>query len=137
MGVAASLVSSAFAEAGMHGFLSDLAQDAARRGSLYLAWLSCDDAVVACHMGFVAGGVLHLYHTTYDAAYGAFSPGNALMVETIQWAADQKMTAVDFMRGDEAYKTRFASQTRCLMTYVAGRSWLGKAVVTLWQKVSD
>lgn len=120
-----------FASAGMALFLQDLACEAARRDSLYLGWLSCGDKVVACHMGFVTGGVLYLYHTTYDAAFGTFSPGNALMVETIQWAANHHLTAVDFMRGEEPYKARFANQTRRLQSFIAARSWVGKIALVL------
>ena len=100
-------------------------------GSLYLAWLTCGEAIVACHMGFVRDGVLHLYHTTYDAEYGAFSPGNIMMIETIKWAIDQKLRELDFMRGDESYKQRFASGTRALSGFVVGRTRLGKLAVAV------
>ncbi|MDR3448278.1 MAG: GNAT family N-acetyltransferase [Alphaproteobacteria bacterium] len=111
------------------GFLHGLAQDAASRGMLYLAWMSCGDTIVACHMGFIRSRVLHLYHTTYDADFGAFSPGNSMMIETIKSAIDAGLIELDFMRGDESYKQRFASGTRALAVFVAGGSLLGRAAV--------
>jgi CelD/BcsL family acetyltransferase involved in cellulose biosynthesis len=118
-----------FARAEVKGFLRELAREAAQRGKLYLAWLSCGGVVVACHLGFIRDGVLYLYHTTYDAAYGVYSPGNILMVETIKNAIDAGLRELDFMRGEEAYKTRFASGERTLSTYVEGRTWPGKLAV--------
>jgi O-antigen/teichoic acid export membrane protein/CelD/BcsL family acetyltransferase involved in cellulose biosynthesis len=125
--------SGVFSRAEIKDFLCDLAQDAAQQGTLYLAWLSSGDAVVACHMGFVRSEVLYLYHTTYDAAYGAFSPGNILMIETIKWAIDARLRELDFMRGDEAYKQRFASGTRALSAFVSSRSIVGR--VSVWLNV--
>ncbi len=115
----------------MKAFLSELAQDAAHQGRLYLAWLSCGDKIVACHQGFLRDGVLHLYLTTYDAAFAAYSPGNGLMIETIKWAAGNGYREVDFMRGDESYKQRFATGTRMLSTFILGRSLVGKSLLAL------
>jgi CelD/BcsL family acetyltransferase involved in cellulose biosynthesis len=125
--------SGVFSRPEVKNFLHDIAQDAAREGTLYLAWLTCGEAIVACHMGFVKNSVLHLYHTTYDAAFGAFSPGNAMMCETIKWAVDAHLRELDFMRGDEAYKQRFASGNRSLSAFIWGCSSLGKLAVRLRQ----
>ena len=126
-----------FARPEVQRFLHELAQDASRRGTLYLAWLSCGDSIAACHMGFVQGGVLYLYHTTYDTAYRAFSPGNSMMVETIKWTIDVGLSELDFMRGEESYKARFASGVRQLSTYMQGRSWLGKLGVVLQKEQGE
>jgi CelD/BcsL family acetyltransferase involved in cellulose biosynthesis len=112
-------------------FLHELAEDAARQGTLYLGWLTCGEDIVACHMGFIEGGILHLYHTTYDAGFGAYSPGNILMIETIKAAIDAGLRELDFMRGDESYKQRFASGTRALTAFVVGGSLIGNISVML------
>ena len=119
----------AFARSEMKQFLYELAEEAALRHTLYLAWLSCGDTIVACHMGFISNKVLYLYLTTFDAVYAAYSPGNLLMVETIKWGVDQKMRELDFMRGDEAYKKRFASGTRPLAAFITSGSWLGRVAL--------
>jgi len=121
----------AFAQKGIRNFLQRLAEDAARRGELYLAWLSCGDTVIACHMGFIRGGVLYLYHTTYQAEYAEFSPGSILMVETIKAAIDGGLRELDFMRGDESYKERFATGHRLLSDFVLGRTGFGRAATKL------
>jgi CelD/BcsL family acetyltransferase involved in cellulose biosynthesis len=110
-------------------FLRALAAEAARDERLYLAWLTCGDAIVACHMGFLGGGVLHLYQTTFAGAYATYSPGYLLMAETVQWAVDRKLGEIDFLRGDETYKTRFASGQRSLTTFMAGRTPWGRLAV--------
>ena len=96
--------------------------------------MNCGATIVACHMGFIRDGVLHLYHTTYDADFAAFSPGNTLMAETIRYAIDQGWRELDFMRGDESYKQRFASGTRALTAFVRGRGFLGRLAVRLRRK---
>jgi CelD/BcsL family acetyltransferase involved in cellulose biosynthesis/O-antigen/teichoic acid export membrane protein len=123
--------SGVFADEGVRPFLQAISADAAAQGRLYLAWLSCGDAVVACHMGFVRDGALYLYHTTYDADYGAFSPGNIMMVETIKWAVDNDLAELDFMRGDETYKQRFAGGSRGLAAFVAAGSLWGRVAILL------
>jgi CelD/BcsL family acetyltransferase involved in cellulose biosynthesis/O-antigen/teichoic acid export membrane protein len=127
--------SGVFSRPEIRAFLHELAHDAARQGNLYLAWLACDDKIIACHMGFVRGGILYLYHTTYDAAYGAYSPGNILMTETIKAAIDAGLKELDFMRGDEAYKQRFAGGTRFLSAFVLGRTRIGKIAIYLRGKI--
>jgi CelD/BcsL family acetyltransferase involved in cellulose biosynthesis len=119
-----------FAKPEVKAFLNDMARNAAKQGSLYLAWLTSGDTIVACHMGFVQNGVLHLYHTTYDAEYGTYSPGNIMMIETIKWAVDSQLRELDFMRGDEAYKQRFATGSRALSAFIVGRTGMGK--IALW-----
>ncbi len=129
--------SGAFAKAEVKPLLHELAADAARHNKLYLAWLTCGDVIVACHMGFIKDGILHLYHTTYDAGYGAFSPGNIMMIETIQWAIDARLRELDFMRGDEAFKQRFAGGTRALSAFIGGGSYFGKMLVLLRMAQKD
>jgi CelD/BcsL family acetyltransferase involved in cellulose biosynthesis len=121
----------AFAKDGIKAFLYALAQDAAQRGELYLAWLSSGNTIVACHMGFVRKNTLYLYHTTYENTYAEFSPGAILMTETIKAAIDMGLHELDFMRGDETYKQRFASDHRLLSDFVFGRSIFGKAITKI------
>jgi CelD/BcsL family acetyltransferase involved in cellulose biosynthesis len=115
----------------MKDFLQEFARDAALRGILYLAWLSCGDAIVACHLGFIHNRILYLYTITYDDAYGIYSPGNILMAETIKTAIKNGCTELDFMRGEETYKEHFASGCRVLSDFVGGRSLIGKMLVRL------
>jgi CelD/BcsL family acetyltransferase involved in cellulose biosynthesis len=55
------------------------------------------------------------------------------MIETIKWAIDARLRELDFMRGDEAYKQRFASGTRALSAFVSSRSIVGR--VSVWLNV--
>jgi CelD/BcsL family acetyltransferase involved in cellulose biosynthesis len=115
-----------FARPEVRDFLRDLAHAAAKEGEVYLAWMTCGDEFVACHMGFIHGGVVYLYNTTYDAGYATFSPGNIMMAQTIKWAADAGLRVLDFMRGDESYKARFAKTCRTLACYSAACTLIGR-----------
>lgn len=115
----------------MKDFLRELALDAAKDGTLYLAWLTCDDAIIACHMGFIQNKRLYLYIPTYDAEYAPVSPGNLLMVETVKAALGWNFREVDLMRGDDAYKKRFTHSSRPLSDFAVGGSWLGKILVRM------
>jgi CelD/BcsL family acetyltransferase involved in cellulose biosynthesis len=115
----------------MKFFLRNLAQSAAQKETLYLAWLSCGDKIIACHIGFICNEILYLYISTYEATFAYYSPGTLLMIETIKTAVDAKLREVDFMRGDEGYKNHFAGSHRVLSDYIAGGSWVGKILALL------
>lgn len=122
---------SVFLRPAMRDFLKELAEIAARRKSLYLSWLSCGEKIIACSIGFIQDRTLYLYMPTYDPDFACCSPGNILMVKSIGWAIENKLTTFDLMRGEDAYKNRFAREYRFLYNFAAGRSWLGKLAVRL------
>jgi O-antigen/teichoic acid export membrane protein/CelD/BcsL family acetyltransferase involved in cellulose biosynthesis len=122
----------AFSHKGIKGFLHQLAAAADDRSELYLAWLTCNETIVACHMGFKRDGVLYLYHTTYHDDFSEFSPGNSIMIETIKSAIDERLGELDFMRGDEAYKQRFASGHRLLLDFIYPRNFAGKILIKMY-----
>jgi CelD/BcsL family acetyltransferase involved in cellulose biosynthesis len=124
--VAARYGKGCFMRPEMRDFLLAYAADAAQKGILYLGWLSCDQEIVAAHMGFIHNNTLYLYISSYNDAYSDFSPGNMMLAETIKYAIEQKCVEVDFMRGDEDYKQRFACDHRMLSDYVCGRTLIGK-----------
>jgi len=124
-------LSSSFRNPNIEVFIKELAQNAANKGTLYLSWMSCGDVIVACHFGFFLKNTLFLYITTFNDSFNAYSPGIAMMVETIKTAIAMNAKELDFMRGDENYKRHFASGHRDLFDFVFGRSWKGKLLSAL------
>jgi CelD/BcsL family acetyltransferase involved in cellulose biosynthesis len=51
------------------------------------------------------------------------------MVDYIKWSIDQGVALVDFLCGAEEFKGRFAGQSVTLDSYVAARTYRGRAAV--------
>lgn len=88
--------------------LHRLAQSAEPDFGLKLATLRAGDTIVAAEVGLTSGERHHLWFPIYDAAYGRFSPGSLMTLETLRAAAAQGISRVDFGPGEEAYKHDFA-----------------------------
>ncbi len=54
-------------------------------------------------------GTYNLYQLAFDAAYGKYSPGKGAVGLAIRDAIENGFRVFDFLRGDEAYKTSYAS----------------------------
>ncbi len=100
---------------------------AAERGHLFLAVLTCRDIEVAHILGFINHGTLHCYFMSYAPEWGHCSPGVVLLEKTIGWAIDNGLKEFDFMRGNEAYKFRYATGKRELSFFRFARTPLGHA----------
>ena len=71
--------------------------------------LRAGDRLVAAHFGMRTGRDWHWWFPTYDFALRKYSPGNALLHETVRSAAGDGLVRVDLGRGDERYKHAFAN----------------------------
>jgi CelD/BcsL family acetyltransferase involved in cellulose biosynthesis len=60
--------------------------------------------VVAVHAGMRSRGVLHWWFPTYDARYGAYSPGIILLLRIAEAAAALGVGKIDLGKGDARYK---------------------------------
>lgn len=99
-------------------FLAELAADALVQGKLYVCALRVDRTIVAAQLGFIHGGMLEGYLTTYDPEWRQGGPGRYLLGETVRWAAAQGLRVIDFRIGDESYKDRWAEATGSVANYV-------------------
>ena len=113
------------------------------KGILRLFVLELDGLVVAASVNFVQRGTLMAFVTTYDPAFERGSPGTLLINDYIMWAFDHGLGTVDFLCGAEAFKLRFATETRTLTCLVGAGSWRGRVAVmadqakhklALWRK---
>ena len=67
------------------------------------------DQLIAVHFGMRSRDTLHWWFPTYDPAFHKYSPGLLLLLELARRAASEGIVRIDLGRGDERYKTSFAS----------------------------
>lgn len=101
----------------------------AREGALRVFVIERDDQMIAISVNFEYRGALLAYLTAFDPAFARGSPGMALMIDYIKWALDHGVKSVDFLRGDEAFKRRFASQEITLGSLCHGRTALARIML--------
>jgi CelD/BcsL family acetyltransferase involved in cellulose biosynthesis len=102
---------------------------ATRSGLMKLFLLTCGDRIAAASVNFVRGDRMQAYMTSYDPAFDRASPGAILIVRYTRWAFDNGLKQVDFLRGDEAFKSRLANAEINLASYVGVRTAIGKTAL--------
>jgi len=87
--------------------------------------LECGGKIAAASINFVYADRMEAYLTSYDAAFERASPGTILIVDYAQWSFDRGLTAVDFLRGEEAFKFRMANAETVLSSFTGARTLVG------------
>ena len=98
-------------------------------GLMKLFLLTCGDRMAAASVNFVRGDRMQAYLTSYDPVFDRASPGAILIVHYTRWAFDNGLRQVDFLRGDETFKSRLANIEISLGSYVGGRTAIGRAAL--------
>ncbi len=88
-----------------------LLRHAAQCGALCCYRLVCGDRAVAHLCGVCYGGRYHLLSTAYTPSLAAYSPGQLLLVRSIDDLRSRGIETFDFGFGDAAYKRAYASQS--------------------------
>jgi len=95
--------------------LRDLAEDAARRGALRLAFLRVDGTAVATHFWTIEGDVALIHKLAHDKAYDAASPGTILAHHMFRLALDEdRVRLIDYGTGDNGYKRDWMDGSRIM-----------------------
>ena len=116
-------------------FHRELAREALARGWLRLWLLELDGRPVAAWHGFQVGSVCSYYQAGRDPALDRHSVGFLLMASSIRAAIEEGATEYRLGRGDETFKSRFAShdpglESVALTHTLTGRlAYAGAAVV--------
>lgn len=77
---------------------------------LQLAWLNDREERLAVDFGFARSGRYFGYLTAFDPACQRLAPGKCLLLQRIdRWAEDDGVEVLDFLSGDESYKTGFTN----------------------------
>ena len=108
-------------------FHLDFARAALERGWLRLWLAEVEEKPVGAWYGFRFAGKEWYYQSGRDPEWDRESVGLVLLAHTIRSAFDDGLTTYKLLRGDDAYKDRFATSDPGLQTVVAGRGPLGKA----------
>jgi CelD/BcsL family acetyltransferase involved in cellulose biosynthesis len=112
---------SAFHDARTEAFYRRFVETAAE-GKVVFTAARLDGAVVACHLGLVSGSDFLWYKAAYDPAVADLSPGLVMLSEIVRMAHREGFERLDFTRGDEPFKARFASRMRRNVNFVVHRS---------------
>lgn len=82
------------------------------KGRLVMSALRLNGDTAACMYGFVSGGVMSFYLSGIDVRYEKYSVGFVNIINLIREACRRGLGEIDFLRGDEAYKSYFTRSAR-------------------------
>ena len=95
------------------GFMPGLIRLCAQRGWLRLGIAWVGEQPVAAQVWIVANERAEIYKLAYDEAFKAYAPGTLLTVLLMQHVFEvDHVREVDYLIGDDAYKTQWVSQRR-------------------------
>lgn len=91
-------------------FFREMAHEMLDLGYLDLSLMRIDGHAVAANFAFDYEDRIYLYNSGYDPSERELSAGIVLLAQNIQQAIRSGRKSFDFLRGDEAYKYRFAAK---------------------------
>lgn len=115
---AAAGMPSLFANAKNRDFYHRLTDTLGAVGGVHFTIVRLDGRPVAQHYGLQSRRSFLWYKPAFDVSLSAHSPGDVLLKSLVQYAADQQFEELDFTRGDESFKSRFASVVGFNRSYV-------------------
>ena len=77
------------------------------QGLLSALWAG--DHLIAAHMGFLCGTVLHYWFPTFDYSQRRYSPGTQLLLQVCEHAAQRGVQAIELSYGEAGFKNRFSN----------------------------
>lgn len=94
-------------------FLTEFRKWAMGKGWLRFSFLSLNDLPISCHIRLVADKTAYLMESVYDKAFSEFSPTTLLRSLLMTHLIDEeKVAAIDTIRGDEPYKMEWTPTKR-------------------------
>ncbi len=115
-------------------FVRESAIEFFQRGQLYLTALERDGHVIGTELNVIGDNrVLYSYSSGFDLDHLDVEPGRVLGVDTLQHLYRADLAGIDYMRGDEEYKKRFATESRRVFRFRAvAPAWYPKLRHALW-----
>jgi CelD/BcsL family acetyltransferase involved in cellulose biosynthesis len=107
---------SAFLAPEVRALHKSLAAKLAERRLAHIFLLELNGKAIAALYGFSIRGRMLFYQSGFDPEYSRFGVGTLLLGEVITACIESGHREFDFLRGDEAYKYRWATGTRTLYT---------------------
>jgi len=97
----------------MFAFMPGLMRLCAAAGALRLGLVWLHGQPIAAQLWMVHGGRAEVYKLAYDEAFKGYSPGTVLTARLMQHVIEHdKVAEVDYLIGDDAYKTSWMSHRR-------------------------
>ncbi len=94
-------------------FIPGLVRTCAKRGWLRLATAWFNGEPIAAQLWIVANGKANIYKVAYNEAFKPYAPGTLVTAMLMEHVIEQdKVTEVDFLIGDDAYKKNWMSHRR-------------------------
>lgn len=123
-----------FRDAAVYSFHQEATATLQVRGQLRLNWLELDGRPVAAEYSLVAGGVIYGYQSGMDPDAADHEPGSLTLIATLRGAIEEGMQAMDFLRGDEAYKQHWRARP-CAMQNIRllPNQWQGRIRQVAWR----
>jgi len=114
-------------------FHRDVMYPLLERGQLQLSWVELDGRPVLAEYVLCGGGVAYSYQSGFAPEHGHLSPGHIGNITVIRRAIARGMSAVDFLRGDEPYKSQWhATPRRTLEFRIAADRPSARCRLGLW-----
>ena len=93
-------------------FYTRVADWAAARGCLRLAFLRLDERPLAFHFTIEEGGVAYQLKGGYDPGFRELAPGTLLISDMLEWAFASGLRTYEFLGADEEFKLDWTSGLR-------------------------
>ena len=100
------------ADAPAYRFYTQMAEWAASRGWLRLAFLRVDGCAVAFQLGVEEGGVYYFIKGGYDPAFSRYAPARLLVRAMLERAFARSLRSFEFLGSDEPWKLEWTQSTR-------------------------
>lgn len=114
------------------GFHRRMLRHYAACGRLWVFGLKLDDRWIALHYDIEAGDTLYYYLSAIDPrASSKLSPGNLILLRSVELAARRGLARIDLMAGDYEFKRHLSNDVAETVTFdalqrsAAGRVWRG------------
>ena len=122
-----------FNEGNVMSFYEEMTDFAAEQGKLFVNWMREDSRFFGVTLNFTEKGIMYGHTLTIDPSYARYMPGIFLNTEALIWASENGMKEMNFMEGEEEYKTRFAKETRTIHEYAYARNLKGVIFLQLYR----
>lgn len=96
-------------------FLKSVCKEYAKKGWLRIFVLKDNSRIIAYRLGFIHRNIYYDWNTSYDIAYKDMSVGILLCDYVIRYCFLENIKEFDFLRGEEDYKKKFATNSRELL----------------------
>lgn len=116
-------------------FHRDFARTALRQGWLRLRRMEIDGRPVAAWYGLRFGDVESYYQAGRDPAFESDGVGRALLLHSIRAALESGATEYRFLRGNEAFKTRFATDDQGIVSVAVGRDPVSRGLIAMGDRM--